>query len=77
MKCRINYFAMAFLLLVSTLAYGQGFQAKGNVISSEDQLPLIGASIVVKGTTNGTITDVDGNFSISVPKTGPFWLFLM
>lgn len=70
MKCRINYFAMAFLLLVSTLAYGQGFQAKGNVISSEDQLPMIGASVVLKGSTNGTITDVDGNFSISVPKPG-------
>lgn len=61
---------MAFLLLVSTLAYGQGFQAKGNVISSEDQLPMIGASVVLKGSTNGTITDVDGNFSISVPKPG-------
>ena len=70
MKCKISYFVTSLLLLVSTLAYGQGFQAKGNVISSEDQLPLIGASIVVKGTTNGTITDVDGNFSISVPKTG-------
>ena len=33
-------------------------------------MPLIGASIVVKGTSNGTITDVDGNFSISVPKSG-------
>ena len=61
---------MAFLLLVSTLAYGQGFVTKGNVISSEDQLPLIGASVVLKGSTNGTITDVDGNFSISVPKPG-------
>lgn len=70
MKCKINCFTMAFLLLVSTLAYGQGFVTKGNVISSEDQLPLIGASIVLKGSTNGTITDVDGNFSISVPKSG-------
>ena len=31
---------------------------------------MIGASVVLKGSTNGTITDVDGNFSISVPKPG-------
>lgn len=70
MKCKINYFAMVFLLFISTLAYGQDFMIRGKVISSEDQLPLIGASIMLKGSTNGTITDVDGNFSISVPKSG-------
>ena len=32
--------------------------------------PVIGASVVVKGTTNGTITDIDGNFSISGVKKG-------
>lgn len=35
------------------------------VIVDEAGLPVIGANVVVKGTTNGTITDVDGNFSIS------------
>ena len=29
--------------------------------------PIIGANVVVKGTTNGTITDIDGNFSLEVP----------
>ena len=34
----------------------------------EDELgPVAGASVVVKGTTNGTVTDMDGNFSIEVP----------
>ncbi|MCP9611678.1 SusC/RagA family TonB-linked outer membrane protein [Coprobacter tertius] len=32
--------------------------------------PMIGVSVVVNGTTNGTITDLDGNFKISVPATG-------
>ena len=30
--------------------------------------PIIGANVLVKGTTNGTITDFDGNYSISVPS---------
>lgn len=30
--------------------------------------PIIGANVSVKGTTNGTITDVDGNFSLNVPE---------
>jgi TonB-linked SusC/RagA family outer membrane protein len=35
-------------------------------ITAENGDPLVGASIVVKGTTNGTITDIDGNYSLSV-----------
>ena len=31
---------------------------------------VIGASVIVKGTTNGTITDIDGNFSLSNVKKG-------
>jgi len=38
----------------------------GVVTSQEDGLPVIGASVVEKGTGNGVITDLDGNFSISV-----------
>ncbi|PHI19824.1 SusC/RagA family TonB-linked outer membrane protein [Lewinellaceae bacterium SD302] len=39
-------------------------QITGNVTSAEDGLPLIGVSILVKGTSSGTVTDVDGNYSI-------------
>ena len=38
---------------------------KGTVIDSEDN-PVVGATVVIKGTTEGTITDIDGNYSISV-----------
>lgn len=41
---------------------------KGVVTSEEDGLPIVGASVLVKGTTQGTITDVDGNFMISGVK---------
>lgn len=36
------------------------------VIVDRDWLPIIGANIVEKGTTNGTVTDMDGKFSINV-----------
>ncbi|EFF52020.1 hypothetical protein CUY_5323, partial [Bacteroides ovatus SD CMC 3f] len=35
------------------------------MISEEDGQPVVGASVLVKGTTLGTITDVDGNFNLS------------
>lgn len=40
----------------------------GTVISAEDDMPIIGASVLVKGTNSGAITDVDGNFSIKLPE---------
>ncbi len=42
-------------------------QVTGSVIAAEDREPVIGASIVVKGTQTGTTTDVDGQFSLRVP----------
>ena len=43
---------------------------KGVVTSAEDGLPVIGASVVVQGTTMGAITDLDGNFNIeNVPSS--------
>ncbi len=53
-------------VMLSTLAFAQsGKVAKGVVISSEDNLPVIGASVFVKGTTIGTVTDIDGRFTLS------------
>lgn len=42
--------------------------AKGQVVADADGSPLIGASVVEKGTSNGTVTDVDGNFALNVSK---------
>ncbi|WP_315352485.1 SusC/RagA family TonB-linked outer membrane protein [Phocaeicola abscessus] len=42
----------------------------GTVISSEDGQPVIGASIVIVGTKQGTVTNVDGKFTLSVPDRG-------
>ena len=52
------------------LATAQVTRVTGNVTSSEDGEPVVGASILVKGTNVGTITDIDGNFTISnVPSS--------
>lgn len=42
----------------------------GTVTSADDGQPVIGASIVVKGTTIGTVTDMDGKFTLEVPENG-------
>lgn len=60
-----------FLLffLVSTVAYAQQVKVSGTVISAEDNEPIIGASVTIKGNTSvGTVTDFDGNFQLNVPS---------
>lgn len=52
-------------------AYGSsrmGNTVKGRVSSASDGTPLSGASIMVEGTTIGTTTDLNGNFSLSIPN---------
>lgn len=62
-----------FVALFSVLAITASAQSKsvsGTVVDKAGE-PVIGASVVVKGTTNGTITDFDGNFSLQgVPNDG-------
>ena len=66
MKKRLMmFFACLFLSLGMAMAQTQ---VSGVVTSSEDGLPVIGASIKVLGTNTGTVTDVDGAFSLSVPE---------
>ena len=45
----------------------QAGTVKGTVVDATGE-PIIGANIMVKGTTNGCITDIDGNFSLSNAK---------
>ncbi|MDR2682627.1 MAG: carboxypeptidase-like regulatory domain-containing protein, partial [Dysgonamonadaceae bacterium] len=50
-----------------TYAAAQKVSVTGVVSSQEDGLPVIGASVIEKGTPNGAITDLDGKYSLSVP----------
>ncbi|MDD3507132.1 MAG: TonB-dependent receptor [Parabacteroides sp.] len=60
-------FLFLCLVIGIGLATAQTRQITGTVISAEDDQPVIGASVVVKGTTTGTVTDYDGKFSLNVP----------
>ncbi len=60
------------MLCIALLLFGFGFFANAQqvtgVVTSEDGQPLIGASVVLKGTNTGTITDLDGKYSISAKE---------
>ena len=43
-------------------------QISGTVVSSEDGEPVVGASVLVVGTSTGTVTDIDGKFTLTVPE---------
>lgn len=57
---------LAFLLMIPPEIYAQSITVKGNVKDSNGEA-IIGASILEKGNqTNGTVTDLDGNFSLTL-----------
>lgn len=55
----------AVMLLCSQSALAQSLSITGKVIDKNTQEPVIGASVLIEGTSNGTITDLDGNFALS------------
>ena len=58
------------LTSIPLLLFAQGgYQVTGHIISAEDNQPMIGVSVLEKGTTNGVITDMNGNYSITVTKS--------
>lgn len=63
MKARL--FLLLTFFLCTCIVRGQDHVVSGNITSASDNEPIIGASIMVKGTANGTITDFDGNFQLS------------
>ena len=58
-----------FFLLGLIGVYGQTRTITGKVVSSDDNTPIPGVSVSVKGTTLGTVTNMDGNYTLSVPQT--------
>ena len=64
MKKRIMLTLVCLLAAIGWVA-AQNSPITGIVISAEDNEPIIGASVLVKGTTNGTITDINGQFTLT------------
>ena len=70
MRKSILLFVLFTLTSIPLLLFAQGgSQVTGHIISAEDNQPMIGVSVLEKGTTNGVITDMNGNYSITVTKS--------
>lgn len=69
-----NYLRKVFLILMSLLAISPALIAQqgisGTITDATDGTPLIGATVLIKGTTNGTVTDVSGNFLLENLEVG-------
>ena len=66
---------LAFLVFVGAALMGQGQQITGTVTGADDGSPLPGVTVLVKGTTIGTVTDFDGNYAIAVPAGSNILVF--
>ena len=63
-----------FFVAASSGAYAQQISVTGSVIDEERQ-PLIGVNVLIKGTSIGTITDLDGNYRLDVPDQNDILVF--
>lgn len=64
MKVKRCIIAVYLLILLPVSLLSQGLTLKGKIIYAGDNQPLIGVTVVVKGTTTGTTSDVNGNYSL-------------
>ncbi|MBL0745203.1 SusC/RagA family TonB-linked outer membrane protein [Chryseolinea lacunae] len=65
----------AVFALASSEVWAQERTISGRITSPEDGSPMPGVNVVLKGSTNGTVTDVDGRYSLSVPQSGGTLVF--
>ncbi len=72
---KIAMLIVSLLFLGVQLVNAQNKTLTGTVISSEDNQPLPGANVIVKGTTQGTITDIDGKFTLNVASDAEALVF--
>ena len=67
---RLKSAMIMLLLLLSFPSIAQNtIKIKGSVVSESDRSPIIGATILVKGTSIGTVTDLNGEYSLAIPET--------
>lgn len=62
MKTKLSF--LLVLMLLVQVSWAQAQNVKGKVVDGNNE-PIVGATVVVKGTTNGTATDIDGNFTVN------------
>src|SRR6056297_2767282 len=69
-------FISSLLLIFSMIGHAQKGTIKGSVLDSKTQESLIGTTVLIKGTTQGTITDFDGNFNLPGVEPGTHTLVI-
>ena len=62
-----NVVSLLIMSMLCLASFAQGLQVQG-IVKDKNGEPMIGVNVVVKGTTNGTITGIDGDFSLSGVK---------
>lgn len=63
-----SFLSALFVCLMAVVAQAQDITVHGTVLSRQDGEPLIGATVMSEATRKGTVTDIDGNFQITVPE---------
>jgi len=67
---------LILFVMLGSASYAQSqIDVSGTITDAEDNSPLVGVNVLVKGTATGTITDLDGSYSISVPDVDAILLF--
>lgn len=66
----VGFLLMGVFLLITTTVMAQTVSVKGKVTEAETGQPIPGANVVLKGTTTGIITDLNGNYTLTVPSNG-------
>lgn len=64
-----NFFLLCVALIMSFQLIAQPRRISGTILDSKDKSAMIGANIMEKGTSNGTITDINGKFSLNVSSS--------
>ena len=72
---KIAIFLSILLFMGNLVAFAQTQTITGTVISAEDDMPIPGVSVSVKGTTLGTVTNIDGEYTIKVPQDAQSLMF--
>lgn len=67
-----RFFAVVFMMMIALTSFAQTKSISGNVTDSKG-LPLPGVTVVVKGTTQGTLTNADGNYDIQITPPPPLF----
>jgi len=70
-----QFILLSFFLVLISNVYSQEKSITGKVMGLEDNMPIPGATVILKGTATGTITDLDGGYTITVTSAGAILIY--